>query len=117
LAAALAHEARLNRPSADGKGTVRDHLLRAARSRTPWARAKATRDLAGPEFPESMEYLEDLVRQLHGRSGISTHGIVPATWASIDAMARRLNVDLRPHEVQALFRLDGVMLNPPAEEH
>jgi hypothetical protein len=107
------HEARMNAPVPGSKDSTpyRDHLKVAARSS-----ARAREELQGPEFPESVGYLLGWTREVHCRSGLGQIGFLPVTWATIDAWARRTRTDPRPHEIDAMFVLDAVMLHLEPEK-
>jgi hypothetical protein len=71
--------------------------------------------LEGPECPESLGYLLEWARQLHGRSGVGMNGFAPMTWATLDAWARWTGNIPDRDEIDALFILDAVLLSPPKD--
>ncbi len=110
----MRHEARLDRVVKDdpANATERDHLMVAAGKGV----ASAIRALAGPGFPDGMGYLYGWAQELHGRSGVGMSGYNPLTYSTIADWARLKDVDIEPHEVDALLYLDAVMLHPGDRE-
>lgn len=109
-----AHEARLNQPARDGT-PERVHLEALAKSgRNPRALAL----LQGPPLPDTLAYLWNWAVELHGRSGRTIHlsgevSVNPLTYTTIADWARLTRRNPGPLEVEALLRLDAVLLNPP----
>lgn len=68
--------------------------------------------LTGPGFPDGMDFLYVWAQELHGRSGVGMNGYNPLTYTTIADWARLKDVDISPHEVDALLYLDGAMLHP-----
>jgi hypothetical protein len=113
---AAQHECYLDTPVRDSKGSVtgknRDHLEVAARKGS--ARAIAAL-YNGPQIPDSVAYLWDWARELHGKSGVGMSGFNPLTYTTIADWARLTGNEPEPHEVEALFWLDAILLNPPKD--
>ena len=116
----VAHQARLDQPNEAGE-RARPYLEaraeRVARARgldsLEYAEARAALDGPGP--PEAIRYLLEWSDDLYGRSGVGMNGLAPLTWESLDAWARRKNVDVLPHECDALMALDSLRRHPPVE--
>jgi len=107
---AIRHEAALDRPAAGGGGTVRDHWLKAAKSRAAATRTKARHALDGPPYPAELAYLDAWSLELVGRSGAGASGPAPLTYESIAAWADMTERRPAPHEVRALMLLDAARL-------
>lgn len=103
------HHAILNRRADDGS-TQRAHLESAA------ARGSITaaRELEGPELPDALSYLVEWIHALSGRSGVGMSGFAPLTWSTIGEWSRFTGIDPDVAEIDALFVLDSVLLNPVA---
>jgi hypothetical protein len=76
-------------------------------------RAEAIRELAGPDFPEALEYLYDWLYELHGRSGVGFNGFGPLTYETVMAWASLTGAAPSPLDVRALLTLDSILLSPP----
>jgi hypothetical protein len=72
--------------------------------------------LEGPRFPDDLAYLWDWAIALHGRSGVGMMGLLPLTYSTIRDWAGFEDVEVRPHEVQALLIIDRTLLYPSEEE-
>lgn len=59
-----------------------------------------------------MRYLLQWSDALFGRSGFSMSGISPLSWTTLDAWARRTRIEPDAEDIDALFLLDAVRLNP-----
>lgn len=103
-----AHEARLNQPAKDGT-PERVHVEALAKR----GNARAQSMLIGPPLPDTLAYLWNWALELHGRSGVGMHGLNPLTYTTIADWARLTRRHPGPLEVEALIRLDAVLLNPP----
>lgn len=112
----MKHDAALNakNPGDPNGGTWRDFWLKNARSKKPASRAKAEKALLGPEYPDSVGYLESIARRLHGRSGASMNGLAPVSEQTIDGYCQREGIALSSLEIDAVILLDAVMLHPEA---
>lgn len=114
LLAAVAHQARLNVPAdpkqPDGP-TVRDHLTAAVRM----GRMKPDA-LDGPEIPDAHAYLLGWYGELARGRTYGMHGANPITYEGIAAWSRLMGRTPSGEEVDALFAIDRVSLNPPPEE-
>jgi hypothetical protein len=106
-----AHEARMSVPNEDGV-TLRSMQEERARRGLPGAQEA----LDGPLFPTDLEYLYGYASELVGRSGHGMSGLAPVSNREIEAFERLHGITLEPFEVEAIYRLDGVMRNPPKEE-
>lgn len=91
---------------------MRTHLEAAARRGNAHAKAK----LEGPEFPESLDYLHGWLHELHGRSGVGVSGLAPMTYETIAAWSALTGQQPDALDVNALLRLDSVLLSPPDEQ-
>lgn len=108
-----AHEARLNQPANDGT-PERVHVEALAKR----GNARAQSMLIGPPLPDTLAYLWGWAVELHGRSGRTIHlsgevTLNPLTYTTIADWARLTRRNPGPLEVEALLRLDAVLLNPP----
>jgi hypothetical protein len=65
-----------------------------------------------PDYPPEIEYLREWARELHGKSGVGMNGIAPLSYATVESWSRLKGVDVMPHEIDALFLLDSVMIYP-----
>lgn len=88
---------------------LRDDLEAAARQGVERAR----RRLDGPECPPRLRGLLALARALHGKSGVTMAGLAPLSYATLrhyrlERGLPRFDED----EIDAVFVLDAVMLNP-----
>lgn len=72
--------------------------------------------LEGPECPASLLYLLGLAYAVHGRSGVGMSGLAPLSWTTLDAMCRLSALTLDAEDIDGLFVLDSVMLNPTKPE-
>lgn len=66
----------------------------------------------GPECPEPLAYLLGWCYQLHGRSGMTEHGVSPLMWTTVDAWSRLTGNVLVQEEIDTLFLLDGILIAP-----
>ncbi len=113
----VAHHAALNAPSKDGS-TARDSLLvKAAKVLRKFGADSTEYDDAiakidGPPVPGALAYLLGWFDEVFGRSGVNEHGVAPLTYATLDAWARLTGRKPKPHEVDALLRLDDVRRHP-----
>jgi hypothetical protein len=73
-------------------------------------------ELDGPEYPETIEYLREMLSELHGRSGVGMDGLAPLSYATIAEWSRLKGVPILPIEVEALMLLDSAMLYPGEPE-
>ncbi len=97
----------------DGKGASEEaHLRHLASKGHPVAIAA----LEGPESPAELDYLHGWLLELHGRSGVGMGGMNPLSYGTIAEWSRVSAIVPEPHEVEALFYLDAVMLSPDAME-
>ncbi len=118
--AAIAHDARLS--ALEEGAPRRTHLQQRLRRLIETKGADhpqtvaAQRELEGPQIPECMGYLVRWSNELFGRSGVDMQGLVPLSYATIDAWARLTDRDPQPHEVDALLWLDSVRRHPPPED-
>lgn len=115
-----AHEAFLDSHIRDSKGksmgTQRENYVVAARSSMPAVKARALKALDhGPEKPSSVAYLYDWSRNLFGKSGLGEAGFAPLTYTTVKHWADLTGNEPEPHEVEVLFWLDAIMLNPPKD--
>ena len=53
---------------------------------------------------------------LHGQSGVGVAGLLPLNYSTIFAWRDLEEIDIQPHEVQALLIIDKTMLYPSDEE-
>lgn len=94
---------------ADGS-TQRKHSLGLARR----GNVRAIQDLEGPvEFPEALEYLYDLHRDLRGRSGAGLEGHGPLMPTVLESWCRLIGEPVDADEVRALVVLDNIWRHPP----
>lgn len=89
-------------------------LERVAAARSPAKRARWERELDGPEYPDSVAYLEPIARRLHGRSGASMNGAAPVSEETIAAYCAREGITLSSLEVEGLILIDAALINPSA---
>lgn len=112
LCAAVAHNARMNKPAdKDGKFTVRAHLAGLVRMGR-----RSPRILEEPDTPPEMDYLLSWYLELSRARTFGQFGPNPVTYHDIDAWARLTNRSLTPEEVNALLTLDGYALHPPEDD-
>lgn len=71
--------------------------------------------LEGPESPESLQYLTDILYQMHGRSGVGMSGLAPLSYDTIARWCELHETRLSSLEVNALVMLDSVLLSAQAE--
>ena len=90
----------------------RVHLELAARRGNPSAIAA----LAGPEYPDAVEYLHGLLWQVHGRSGASMNGLAPLSWGTLRDFRDFTGVRITGDDARALMRLDAILLSPGDEK-
>lgn len=69
-----------------------------------------------PECPESLAYLRDWCYALHGRCGAGMGGLNLLSYAEVGWWAMLTGNHPTPEEVEALVRLDLVLMNPDEEE-
>lgn len=72
--------------------------------------------LKGPAAPPELAYLLELVREVHGRSGVGMNGLAPLTYSTIAHWMRLRDHRLLPHEVDALIMLDLALLHPGEDD-
>lgn len=103
----VAYEARMNTPVLDKeggvKGCVRDEL------KVLWQK-QPERYEPPPEVPPEVEHLWHWYLELRGACGESIE------WSSIDAWARRMDIEPEPHEVSALLAIDAKYRSPKKAE-
>lgn len=63
-------------------------------------------------IPEAVAHLWRWAVELHGRSGGGMGGLMPLSYSELRAWAKLRDIRIRPHEVDALIRIDAVMLHP-----
>ena len=68
-----------------------------------------------PDYDQSVHYVREWLDALHGRSGVSMNGLSPLTYTTIRDWAALTGAHPTAAEVQALLRLDGILLHPPEE--
>lgn len=61
-------------------------------------------------MPPRVEHLHAWIYQLHGKSGVGMEGAAPLTYGTIADWARLTGVEPTGDDVEALMRLDLVML-------
>lgn len=105
------HEHEANQRTDDG-ALARDYWEAAAARGSTTALAK----LAGPEMPDTLAYLWSWTLEIHGRSGVSMSGMVPATYSTVKDWAVLTGRDPTPDEVHAMLRLDGALLSGRPDE-
>lgn len=76
----------------------------------------ARRALAGPDYPEAVQYLLDWARELVGRSGATMAGLAPLGFGTIADWARLTGRHPSPADVEALLQLDAAMRPVPRKE-
>jgi hypothetical protein len=90
---------------------LRAHLEASARRGGPGSEdARAQLDV--PPCPEEMEHLVAWTYELAGRSGEGFSGFARVSHREIATFAQLMDLDLEPHEVEALRRLDDALLHP-----
>lgn len=94
-------------------GTQRQHL-RAAAKRSGKAAVLARAALKGPRMPSDLAYLYAWACELYGRSGSGMGGLNPMTYPTLESWARLTGRQPNMLEIEALFALDTVMLDPEA---
>lgn len=104
----MRYEAQLSERQKDG-AMLRDHLVKAATA--GHARSRQILE-GGPPCPEGFEYLREWAFRLHGRSGAGMGGLAPLSYGTIAAWSQFTGITPEPDEVDALIRLDGVLLVP-----
>lgn len=62
--------------------------------------------LHGPPFPAGLEVLWTWFNELRATRSVGMGGLEPLTYREVDAWARLTDRRPKPHEVQALMRLD-----------
>lgn len=92
-------------------GTNRENLEVAAKAGNP----RAKKLLALPPLPDTVSYLWDWAMELHGKSGVSQVGFNPLTYETITHWAHWKGESPEPYEIEALFMLDAILLNPPKD--
>lgn len=75
--------------------------------------AKARRALEPPPFPETLRYLWDWARELHGRSGLGTAGVAPLSYTTVVHWSELTGNKPTHYEVDALMELDAILCTPP----
>lgn len=104
-----AHTAMLNQP--DEKGvTQRVHLMGLVRRGV--ASEQVRRDLEGPPFPESLDYLWEQFQRLHRMRPEAMNGMAALTPPIILAANQLFGWDLEPYEVEAISDIDLVTRFP-----
>ena len=83
----------------------RAHLEASGRAGNPLAIAA----LEEPPFPDAIDYLWRWCLELRQGLGAGMDGLASITWTALDAWARRTHRKPRPHEVEALFAIDGAL--------
>jgi hypothetical protein len=83
----------------------RAHLEASARA----GNAFAIEALREPQFPDALSYLWEWCLEIRQGLGAGMDGLAALTWVALDAWARRTRREPEPHEVQALFALDGAL--------
>lgn len=87
----------------------REHLVGALkRARTEVRRQLIAAELAGPPFPQPLEYLWLLFVEI--ADGLEANGWVPpvVTWQSLAAWSQLTGISLQPTEALALVRLGAI---------
>lgn len=104
----VAWDATLSKP--DDKGVpARAHLQFAADRGS----ARALQEITPPcEFPEELAYLRGWFMELHRTRGHDMGGALPLAYPMIESWARLSGRSPAPHEVEALFSLDGAYRFP-----
>lgn len=107
----VAHQARLDKVGKDG-ATRRAYLEAAALN------GNRTAIEALERHPPSiaLSYLHGWALDLVGRSGVGQFGLAPLSFTTIRHWADLKDIDVLPHEVDALIVLDGAMRDPGEEE-
>lgn len=77
---------------------------------------KMPEGLEGPEYPETAEYLREMLFELHGRSGVGMSGLAPLSYSTIVDWMRLKGVVVAPEEIDALLLLDSAMIAPGEPE-
>ena len=72
--------------------------------------------LQGPELPDCVEYLLEWSLELFGRSGVGMAGVAPLSYGTIAQWAALTNRSVTPLEVDALIRIDAVMVHPDPKD-
>ncbi len=98
-------DAEMRRKGDDGT-EARAHLESSARRGNPEAIAK----LAGPEFPEDMEYLWAWTMETHGRSGVGMAGLAPLGYGTIADWSALTGNDPDPLEVEGMIAIDAALM-------
>jgi hypothetical protein len=88
--------------------------LASLRMRARKGDARAKRELAGPPFPEALRYLWRWFQRFYRGLPHDATGHKEATWVQLEAWSRRADVDLQPHEADALLLLADVVRDPSA---
>lgn len=89
------------------------HLKKLAKHGDPLA-SRRINEANAPPFPEALLYLHTWIYALHGRSGVGMNGFAPLSYVTIDAWSRLTGARPDAEDVDALIRLDAVLLNPDA---
>lgn len=72
--------------------------------------------LTAPAFPEALAYLWELFERLDTMRRVGMHGFERLSPSDVEAGLRLFDWTLDPHEVDALTRLDLMMLYPGEDE-
>lgn len=72
----------------------------------------------GPDLdiPAVADYVWEWFWSLNSRRGFVESGMLPLSYAEIDAWARRMRISITPEEVEMLTRMDDAMLAASAVE-
>ncbi|MDB4913105.1 MAG: hypothetical protein JWM95_749 [Gemmatimonadetes bacterium] len=116
---AAAHEFRMQKPDDEGFATRASYEGRVRRAALTHGadspqHLAALRELEGPEFPESLDYLWRWFQELHRTRAAGMNGPEPMTHTEIDAWARLTNRTPDALEVDALLMLDLLSRHPDA---
>jgi hypothetical protein len=98
---------KLNRREPDGH-TKRHHLESAAQQGSAAAMIELDEQ---PDLPYHLTYLWGWFGELAGRRQSNGMDVSPIAWREIEAWARLTGRDPKPWEVQALVKLDDLLLN------
>lgn len=96
----------------DDGATRRAHLEASAARGNRTAQAA----LAGPDYPDAMQYLLEWTRELVGRSGGTLGGLAPLSYGTIATWAALTGRTPSPRDVEALLELDAAMRPVPRKE-
>jgi hypothetical protein len=97
----------LHTPGEGGKTEFATVSARAKQG-AAWAIEK----LKGPRFPESLGYLWRLFNRIRKGLKKDLDGKREMTWEGLEAFANAADVDIQPHEYDALFELHDVVNDP-----